>query len=270
MKKKTDPKAEEAQTEAVEQVEEEKDKDGGLTLVGHLLALRKTVVISGVAILVAFLGIFSYLIDYLMKFLTEPIAKRGVAMIYTAVSEALVTKFKVALVAAVVVAFPVIVWQIWVFIRPALYAKEKRLFKGLFFASVILFLVGIFFCYTAVYTLALDFFMVSGEDLAEPMLSVDKYISFLMGFILPFGIAFMMPVFLFITTRMGMTTASSLSKARKYVILGLAVMAAILTPPDVVSQVMLLCPMLLLYEVSILVARLTKPVEREEQYEEYE
>ena len=233
-------------------------EDQELSLLDHLTALRKALIISAAAVLIGFACVFSFAIDWLMALLTRPITQRGITIVFTAVSEALVTKFKVALVAGIIVAFPVIVWQVWKFIQPALYAHEKRLFRAMFFAALLLFLIGIVFCVFAVYSLALDFFMVSGENLAEPMLSIDKYIGFLAGFILPFGIAFMLPVFLYITTRLGITNAKMLAGCRKYVILGLAVFAAILTPPDVVSQVMLLIPMLLLYEVSILVSRLTK------------
>jgi len=132
-----------------------------------------------------------------------------------------------------------------------------------FFFALLLFLVGIVFCYASVFFLAIDFFMVSGDGLATPMLSLDKYINFLFGFLLPFGVAFMLPVFIYITTRIGLTTPEMLSKARKFVILGIFILAAILTPPDVVSQVMLGIPMLALYEVGILVSRLVKKQQRE-------
>ena len=183
-------------------------------------------------------------------------------VIYTAVSEALTTKLKVAVVTAIIIAFPVIVWQIWRFVKPALYPREQRSFRVFFFFALVLFLIGIVFCYASVFFLAIDFFMISGENLATPMLSLDKYISFLFGFLLPFGVAFMLPVFIYITTRVGLTTPEMLVGKRKFVILGIFIMAAILTPPDVVSQVMLGIPMLLLYEVGILVSRLVVKRER--------
>ena len=266
-KKTAAQKAEDVKPETgVQPADEEnggEDEEENLSLMDHVLALRKVLLVSAGAVFVAFILIFELAIDPLMTLLTKPIADRGVEMIYTAVSEALTTKLLVALVAGVVCAFPIIVWQVWSFIKPALYPKEQKAFRRMFFASLLLFLLGVAFCYGMVYALALDFFMVSGENLATPMLSIDKYIQFLMSFILPFGLAFMLPVFLYITTRMGLTNAEGLAKARKYVLLGLAVVAAILTPPDVVSQVMLLLPMLALYEVSILVARLTKQRVRE-------
>ena len=232
-------------------------------LLTHLIALRKVLVISAVAVVAAFFLVFYLAIDQLMAWIINPIAARGIEIIYTAMSEALVTKFKVALIAAVVLASPVIIWQVWGFIKPALYPKEKKAFRLLFFIALLLFLTGITFCYFAVYTLAVDFFLVQGDSLATPMLSIDKYVSFLFGFIVPFGVAFQLPVFLYLTTRMGWTNHKMLASKRKFVILGIFVLAAILTPPDVVSQIALGVPLCVLYEISILVSRMTKPRERE-------
>ena len=234
-----------------------------LSLRDHLMALRRVILVCLIAIGAGFVISFYFFIDPLMKWITAPIEARGVQVIYTAVSEALTTKLKVAFVTAVVLAFPVIIWQVWTFIRPALYPRERRSFRLFFFFALVLFLLGIVFCYASVFFLAIDFFMVSGENLATPMLSLDKYISFLFGFLLPFGFAFMLPAFIYITTRLGLTTPEMLASKRKFVILGVFVLAAILTPPDVVSQVMLGLPMLVLYEVGILVSRFVKKRQRE-------
>lgn len=237
------------------------------TLLSHLLALRNVLLVSAGALGVAFLVIFYTCVDWLMGLITGPIKARGIEIIYTAMSEALVTKLKVALIAAAIVASPIIIWQLWSFIKPALYDNEKKLFSGLFFVAVFLFLLGVTFCYVAVYFLAVDFFLVAGENLATPMLGIDSYVGFLFGFIVPFGIAFLLPVALYITTRMGFTTADMLAKKRKFIILAIAVFAAVLTPPDIVSQCLLAIPMVLLYEVGILVARFTKPRARPEDME---
>lgn len=232
-------------------------------LMEHLMALRKVLVISTGAILAAFLLVFYFASDYLMSLITGPIAARGIEIIYTAMSEALMTKIKVALIAGVVAASPVVVWQVWSFIKPALYEAEIKAAKLLFVVILLLFLLGVVFCYGAVYFLAVDFFLIAGENLATPMLSIDNYVSFLFGFVVPFGLAFELPVAIWITTRLGWTTPQMLASKRKFVILGIAVVAAVLTPPDVVSQVMLGIPMLLLYEAGILVARLVKPKKKD-------
>lgn len=266
MKRKTEPFDDEphaAETKGVTDAEGQNIEEETLSLRDHLMALRKVLIVCLAAIGVGFMVAFYFIIDPLMKWITAPIEARGVQVIYTAVSEALTTKLKVALVTAVVLAFPVIIWQVWSFIRPALYPKERRSFRIFFIFALLLFLIGIIFCYASVFFLAIDFFMVSGENLATPMLSLDKYISFLFGFLLPFGVAFMLPVFLYITTRIGLTTPEMLASKRKFVILGVFVLAAILTPPDVVSQVMLGLPMLVLYEVGILVSRFVRKRERE-------
>ena len=231
-------------------------------LLEHLAALRKVLVVSAGAIAVAFFAVFSLAIDPLMEWITSPISARGIQIIYTAMSEALTTKFKVSLIAGVVLASPVVIWQIWGFIKPALYPHEKKAFRLLFFAALLLFLTGVVFCYFAVYMLAVDFFLVAGENLATPMLSIDKYVGFLFAFIVPFGVAFMLPVFIYLTTKMGWTNYQMLASKRKFVILAIAVLAAILTPPDVVSQVMLGVPMVLLYEIGVQITRFVKPRER--------
>ncbi|MBQ8092939.1 MAG: twin-arginine translocase subunit TatC [Clostridia bacterium] len=242
---------------------ENRAEDVRAPLLAHLMALRKVLIISAAAVMAAFVLIMYFGIDALMAWIIGPITARGIQIIYTAMSEALVTKFKVALIAAAVAASPVVIWQIWGFIRPALYPKEQKAFRILFFLALLLFLTGVSFCYFAVYRLAIDFFLIQGDGMATPMLSIDKYVNFLFGFIVPFGIAFQLPVALYLTTRMGWTNYRMLAEKRKYVLLGIFIIAAILTPPDVVSQVALGVPLYVLYEISILVARMTKPRERE-------
>ena len=240
------------------------EHDAGVTgntqpLIAHLMAFRKLVIAILIAFLVGFVAVFYFFSDPLMKFITSPIEARGVQIIYTAVSEAFTTQLKISLIAGVVLVSPFIFYQLWAFIKPALYESEIRLFRGLFFVALFLFLAGIAFCYCYVYELALNLFLVAGEDLATPMLSIDKYVSFLFSFLLPFGVVFEMPVAIFMAARMGWVTVKQLTSSRKFVFFGIFVLSAILTPPDVISQLMLGLPMYLLYEVSVLVARVTKP-----------
>lgn len=230
-------------------------------LLTHLMALRTLLMHCGIAILLGFISAFYFLCEPLMNFIISPITARGIDIIYTAVSEALTTQLKVSFVAGVVLVSPYLFYQIWAFVKPALYENEIKLFRILFVVALALFLTGIVFCYQFVYTLALNFFFVAGENLATPMLSIDKYIGFLFGFILPFGIVFELPVAIYMFSRLGWVNYPMLSTSRKYVFFGIFILAAILTPPDIVSQVMLGVPMYLLYEVGVQVSRFTKPRE---------
>lgn len=232
-------------------------------LLSHLLAMRKLLIACLGAVVVGFVVAFYFLCTPLMKFITSPIEARGVQIIYTAMSEALTTQLKVSLMAGVVIVSPFIFYQIWAFIKPALYDNEIRVFRVLFFVALGLFLLGIVFCYRYVYELAINFFLIAGEDLATPMLSIDKYVNFLFSFILPFGVVFELPIAIFMATRMGWVDYKKLSGYRKYVFFGIFVLAAILTPPDIVSQVMLGLPMYLLFEIGVLVSRFTKPGRKE-------
>ena len=225
------------------------------SVLSHLIALRKAFVKSAAAIAAAFFVVYSFAIDYIMNLIITPIKKRGIEIIYTAMSEAFITKIKVAFLVGVILASPVIIWEFCNFIKPALYPREKKAFKIIFFVALILFLCGVVFCYAAVYMLAVDFFLVAGDNLATPMLSLDRYVGFLFGLILPFGAAFQLPVFLYITTKIGWTNYRMLASKRKYVILAVFTLAAILTPPDVISQVALGLPMVLLYEIGIQICR---------------
>lgn len=243
-------------------------KENTQPLITHLMAFRKLVISILIAVLVGFIVAFYFLCGPLMKFITSPIESRGVEIIYTAVSEAFTTQLKVSLLAGVVVMSPFIFYQIWAFVKPALYDNEIRLFRFLFFIALLLFLIGIVFCYCYVYELALNLFLISGENLATPMLSIDKYVGFLFSFLLPFGVVFELPVAIFIAARMGVITHAQLTASRKFVFFGLFILAAILTPPDVISQIMLGMPMYVLYEVGVLVAKFTKPRAAKDSIEE--
>lgn len=234
-------------------------KENTQPLITHLMAFRKLVISILVAVLIGFVVAFYFLCGPLMKFITSPIEARGIQIIYTAVSEAFTTQLKVSLMAGVIVMSPFIFYQIWAFVKPALYDNEIRLFRVLFFVALLLFLIGIVFCYCYVYELALNLFLISGEDLATPMLSIDKYVGFLISFLLPFGVVFELPVAIFIAARMGLVDYKKLTSSRKFVFFGIFILAAILTPPDVISQMMLGMPMYVLYEVGVLVAKFTKP-----------
>lgn len=225
----------------------------------HLKALRKTLVVSVLAIGVAFLALFYLYCLPLVDFILQPVRARGIEVISTAVSEALMMQLKTCLVAGVVVAMPVIIWQVWAFVSPALYPQEKKLFAALFFVALLLFAAGIAFCYLYVFPLAIDLFWQASEGVATAMWSVKEYFNFVLSFVLPFGLMFELPVVIYMLARHGKVTYAKMAKNRKYVILAIAVIAALLTPPDIVSQCMLALPMIVMYEIAAQVSRLVKP-----------
>ncbi len=236
----------------------------GQVLAEHLRAIRKVVIITVAAIGIAFVAIFYLVREPLVNFILAPLHAREIEVVATHVSEALMMQFKACLVAAVIAAMPVVMQQIWSFIAPALYPEEKRLFAVLFFIALLLFIVGVVFSYLYVFPLAIDLFFEAGEGVATTLWSVDQYFGFVLSFVLPFGLMFELPVAIYMMTRRGWINYGTLAKNRKFVILAIAVAAAILTPPDVVSQCMLGIPMYLLYEVGAQVARYVKPTVKRE------
>ena len=248
---------------AVQQAESQKsavnDQDLAVerkqALAEHIRALHKVLIISTAAVLIVFAVLFYGFCDMLAGFILIPVKARGIDVISTAVSDALVMKFKVCLVAALVCAMPVIIWQVWSFVAPALYAREKKVFALMFFAMLLLFVTGVLFCYIVIFPLTIDLFWEAGNNLAESMWNVKDYFNFVLSFVLPFGLMFDLPIVMYLLARKGMINYRSAAKSRKFVILGIAVVAAILTPPDVVSQIMLMVPMLLLFELSLQIIR---------------
>lgn len=222
----------------------------------HLQELRKRFLWCFVLVLVAFFIIASYFGEDLVEILSKPVKDKGIQFIYVGLAEALMAQLKVAFIASIVVASPVIIWNIWSFIKPALYENEKKYVLGFTFASVILFILGVAFGYMVVFLSAITFFVYVGQDIATPMLSISDYVSFLFGFVIPFGLVFEMPIVSFVLARMGIVTAKSLSALRKYIVLVIFIIAAFLTPPDVFSQCLMALPMLILYEVGIIVVKI--------------
>lgn len=230
----------------------------------HIRALRRVLVVSAAAVGVLFVLFFYLFCNPLVDFVLAPVRSRGIDIIATAVSEALMIQLKVCLVAAVVTGMPIIIQQVWSFISPALYPHEKRLFAGLFFVALLLFITGVTFCYLYVFPLAINLFWAASDTVAPAMWSVQEYFDFVLSFVLPFGLMFELPVVIYMLARRGKVNYAKLAKARKFVLLAIAVVAAVLTPPDVVSQCMLGLPMYLLYEIATQLARFVKPVSKEQ------
>lgn len=222
----------------------------------HIRELRSRLLKCLIAVTVAFGVLMTFFINDIMEIISIPIKDKGIEFIYLGLAEALTAQMKVSFIAAMVVSSPIIFWQIWDFIKPALYENEQKAVLLFSLFSVILFCAGVAFGYGVVFVSAITFFVYVGENVATPMLSISQYISFLFGFVLSFGIVFEMPVLSYVLCKLGVVTVEQLVAFRKYAVLIIFILAAFLTPPDVLSQTLMALPMLVLYEVGILVAKL--------------
>ena len=236
--------------------EEEEADDRPMGLMDHLSELRGRLVRCCLAVMVGFIvcwavvdPIFDALVDPLLKVLPE-----GSHAIYTTLPEGFFTRMHIAFVAGVFVSSPVIFYQVWSFIAPGLYEDEKRHILPVAFMSAVFFVSGGAFCYFVVFPQAFAFFVSYATDSIVAMPKVSDYLSFVLKLILAFGLVFEMPLFAFFLARMGIITAELMRRVRRYAILGIFIVAAILSPPDVVSQLLMAAPMLVLYEISIYVA----------------
>jgi sec-independent protein translocase protein TatC len=230
-------------------------------LLEHLIELRKRLVYALAAIAVLFVFCF-FVSDQIFLFLLGPFERAaggidGVRLIYTAPQEFFFTKLSVALFAAIFLAFPVIASQVYAFVAPGLYKKERGAFLPYLIATPILFVIGAAVMYYGVLPLALGFFLsqeVSGEGMAsiEMLPRVSEYLGLIMTLLLAFGICFQLPVVLTLLASIELIDSKKLKEWRKYALVAILVVAAFLTPPDPISQMGLALPLLLLYEISIL------------------
>jgi sec-independent protein translocase protein TatC len=240
-------------------------------LLDHLIELRTRLMRCIVALLLAF-GVCFYFANDIFGFLVRPLTEafppgQG-KLIYTKLYEAFFVEVKVAMFAAFFVCFPVIANQLWAFVAPGLYAKEKRAFLPFLLATPILFTAGASLAYFIVMPTAFHFFLgfegQRGGLQLEALPGTSDYLSLVMQFILAFGISFLLPVLMLLLNRAGIVSRAQLIQARRYVIVAITVVAAIATPPDVISQLMLAIPLWILYESALLVMWFT---ERQEQAE---
>lgn len=227
-------------------------------LMDHLIELRGRLIRSVIALLAAFAACF-YFAEHIFSFLVQPLVtafgEGEGKVVYTKLYEAFFVEVRVAFFAAFFLAFPIIANQIWAFVAPGLYAKERRAFLPFLIATPILFTLGGALAYYVVMPTAFVFFLGYQGDIGgieqEALPAVGEYLSLVMHFILAFGIAFLLPVLLMLLERAGIVTRQQLAKGRRYAILVAFVIAAVATPPDVLSQFMLAVPLILLYELSL-------------------
>lgn len=236
-------------------------------IIAHLIELRKRLLYSVVSLLLVFFVLFPWAAD-LYALLAQPLLAKlpqGGQMIATDVTTPFFVPVKVALMTAFLITLPYILYQIWSFIAPGLYAHEKRWVIPLVVASLLLFLSGMAFAYFAVFPMVFGFITASAPAGVAVMTDIDKYLSFVMSMFLAFGVTFQVPVAVVAMVKMGFVSVAKLREIRRYVIVGAFVAGAILTPPDVISQFMLAIPLWMLYEAGIWVAVWTikKPKESE-------
>ena len=227
-----------------------------MTLMGHLNELRRRLTRVVIMVLVGFIACYG-VAEPIYGWLSEPLKAAlpaGSKLIYTSPQGAFFVYLKVALVTSIFATSPFTFYQLWAFIAPGLYKEEKQAIAPLAFFSAFFFLAGASFCYFLVFPIAFQFFMGFATDVIVPMISVEEYLSFALKLLIAFGLVFEMPLFAYFLAKMGLLTPDMMRNQRKYAILAIFIVAAILTPPDVFSQCLMAAPMLVLYEVSIYVA----------------
>ena len=247
-----------------------------MSFLEHLGDLRRKITVSLIAICITFVITFNYS-EYILKFLMFPLRYNldfsvrkmymyfvpqdklhNTKLVFLAPAEGFWMNMKIALVTALLIALPILFQQLWSFISPGLHVKEKKYVVPFVFIATVLFLVGAAFCFFIVLPFAMGFLLTYKiGDFMMPMLSVGQYVDFCLKFILAFGIVFELPIFVVFATRMGFVTTKTLAKNRKYAILIAFIVAAFLTPtPDAFNQTLMAVPMIILYEVGILVSRI--------------
>lgn len=224
----------------------------------HLLELKRRLTIAVAVYLLGVVVLMNFS-DTIYDFIALPLRQAlpaGSTMIFIGAPEVFFTYLKVALLVSLFATSPVTLYEIWAFVAPGLYRNEKRAFLGYLFASIVLLLAGGAFAYFVVFPLAFKFFLGFANEHIQALPAVKDYLSFALKLLLAFGLSFQIPIVMMILSRLELMDPASIAKKRRFVIVWIFVLAAILTPPDVISQVMLAVPMLALFEVGLLLARL--------------
>lgn len=231
-------------------------------ITSHLLELKRRMMVAvavyllGVMVLMNFSGEMYDLISRPLRQFLPP----GSPMIFIGAPEVFFTYLKVALVASLFATAPVTFYQLWAFVAPGLYAHERKAFLGYFLTSVLLFLVGGLFAYFVVFPLVFKFFLGFATEQIQAMPAVKEYLSFALKMLFAFGLCFQIPVALMLFAKMELFDPENLARKRRFVVLWVFVAAALLTPPDVISQTLLAVPMLLLFEIGLFLARRARKI----------
>jgi len=230
----------------------------------HLVELRDRIIKASISVIVLFLGMVYWAPD-IFQLLARPlldVLPKGAHMIVTDVTGSFFVPIKVTLMAAFVLALPVVIYQVWAFVAPGLYQHEKKLVIPLVVSTYTLFLIGMAFAYLLVFPTVFSFMVSYNEPLGADMSTdIDKYLSFAMTTFLAFGFTFEVPVVVVVLVRLRMVKLEKLKEIRPYITVGAFVVAAVVTPPDVLSQLLLAIPLCVLYELGLLIARFYQPKE---------
>ena len=235
--------------------------DQTMPLVSHLTELRDKLLRAILAILIIFIGIFPFANDIYLA-VSEPLRALlppGASMIATEVASPFFAPFKLALMSALFLAMPYVLYQVWGFIAPGMYRHEKRLAVPLLASSVILFYAGAAFAYFVVFPLIFAFFTSVAPDDITIMTDINSYLNFVLKLFFAFGLAFEIPIAAVLLIWAGITTPETLAGKRPYIIVGCFIFGMLLTPPDIISQSLLAVPMWLLFEVGVYFGKLTRP-----------
>ena len=238
------------------------------TLLSHLVELRSRLLKIAAAVVLVFIALVPWSRS-IFAIVSEPLREvlPGNAMIATAVASPLLTPFKLTFFVALFIAMPIVLYQVWAFVAPGLYKKEKRFAMPLLASSIVLFYLGIAFAFYVVFPLIFGFFTAVAPDGVEVQTDISLFLDFITTIVFAFGLAFEVPIATVLVVWTGLTTPDKLGKARPYVFLGAFVVGMLLTPPDIISQTLLAVPVYLLYEIGIMMARFftTKETEGEEE-----
>jgi sec-independent protein translocase protein TatC len=228
------------------------------SFLSHLIELRQRLVRSAIAVVVIFLALSPFMRD-IFAILSAPLMSvlpQGTKLIATGVITPFMVPLKLTLFVSFLIALPYVLYQAWAFVAPGLYQHEKRLAAPVIASSVAMFVLGMAYCYYVVFGLVFRFIANFAPDSVNVAPDIDAYFSFVLGLFLAFGLTFEVPIVVVLLARFGIADVERLKAARPYVIVGAFIVAAIFTPPDVISQLLLAVPLCLLYEVGIQLARL--------------
>lgn len=234
------------------------------TLISHLLELRDRLLRAFIAVIVVFIPCAIYS-NELFSFLAQPLLEKlpkGASLIATSVISPFMTPFKLAFFVALFIAMPVVLYQVWAFVAPGLYRRERRFGLPLLVSSILLFYAGTAFAYFAVFPVMFEFFTQTTPAGVTMMTDITSYMDFILTMFFAFGVAFEMPVAVVLAVLAGLVSVEKLTQARGYVLIGIFVIAAFLTPPDAISQSIMAIPMYLLYEGGLVMARIMQKMRR--------